>query len=784
MKKALLILFALLMSASYFYANPVIMDFSSVTRKDNNTNQQGWDRVNGIIDKVAMAKYFVIETEGVGNNADGFNGITLVVQGGGSVDLGWTEVGLNGNWISFPRGEGKIVSIAIDLQNALGANYATFIQLTNWAQIYLAYYDSPSAFEGLGFVQAYLTGDFDKPSGSKDLTGGTGFGFIFEGSVVDIDGEEPTPDDPLNLLPTFGNSGNAANSYDAETHTITFGAAWGGGKGWWFGSPGKDLSYYNEVVVNFEPVDFQVQLAIEYNDGTSKTVTVGPGATSVSILLMDGKNSIKQIYIQSSEPGTLTLLSAYADTNAVFATGVSLDKTSVSMNLGETDYLKATVEPEEATNKNITWSSSDESVATVAYGTITAVGGGTATITVTTEDGSYTAECSVTVTVPVTGVSLNQTTAELIIGDDLQLTAFIDPANADNQTITWSSSNEMVATVSDDGLVTAIGEGIAIITVTTEDGSFTAECSITVYPKVIFVTGVSLNQTTVELIIGEDLQLTAFIDPADADNQAVTWSSSDKTIATISDKGLVTAIGEGIAIITVTTEDGGYTASCAVKVFQQGIVVPDSTQVGADGKGKIVLSLMMPTDVLFSGTFRLTLPSGIHLDLDSTQLVSEWKALLNLTVEQEAAGSWLFTITPLNLRGAVESLNSRIVEIVYTIDETVEEGEYEAVIHDLLFEFENGATIVEEELSVIVTVVNSPSGIPGLLAKTFAYMNDGRLYIQSPVAETIQVYSTNGILLYNFQKPAGNMNYPINQLKSTILIVKGSSGWGKKLVKN
>jgi len=782
MKKVLLLLFAMIASVCYSFANPVIMDFSSVARTNNNDNQQGWNGLNEIMDKITMAKYFVIETKGVGNNKDGFNGIKLAFQGSA---LGWSDVGLNGDWQSFPRADGKTVSIAIDIQSALGAKYDAFLQCTGWAQFFLQYYPGGgmTAFEGLGFQQAYLAGDFEKPVGSVDLSGGSGFGFIFEGSVVDIGGVAPPPPSKLDLLPTFGNSGSDSNTYDASTHTVTFASAWGAGKGWWFGtSPGKDLSYYNQVVINFEPVDFQVQVVIEYNDGSRNTVIADPGATSLAILLMGGKDNVKQIYIQTSAAGTLKLLEAYADQNAVFATGVSLDKTSVTINVGATEYLKATVEPENATNKNIIWSSSDESVATVAYGTVTAVSKGTATITATTEDGSYTAECTVTVIIPVTGVRLNLTTAKLDIGNYIQLRAIVDPANADNPTVTWKSSNESIATVSDNGLVTGISEGTVTITVTTNDGGYTANCIVTVSPDPVYVTGVSLNQTSAELVVGDNLQLTAFVEPKNADIQTVTWKSSDETVATVSDNGLVKAVGKGTVTITVTTDEGGFTASCEITVSQQEIVMPDNTQTGTDGKGNILLSLSTPTNELFSGSFRLILPDGVQVDLSATRLIGDLASLLNLNIVQEEDGSWLFTITPIN-----ESVNgvdySQIMEIAYIVNETVEKGDYEAAVRDLSFTFGDGTSITKSEIPIQLTVT-STTGIPNLIAVTSAYISNDQLYIQSPLAETVQVYSITGVLLYNFQKTEGKVSYPINQLKGATLIVKGSSGWVKKLIKN
>ena len=162
--------------------------------------------------------------------------------------------------------------------------------------------------------------------------------------------------------------------------------------------------------------------------------------------------------------------------------GVSLNVTSVELTEGDQTTLTATINPSNATNKNVTWTSSDNNVATVANGKVTAVKAGTATITVKTEDGNKTATCTVTVTAqtyPVESVTLDKTSVELTEGDEVTLTATVNPANATNKNVTWTSSDNAVATVAN-GKVTAVKAGTATITVTTEDGNKTATCTVTV----------------------------------------------------------------------------------------------------------------------------------------------------------------------------------------------------------------------------------------------------------------------------------------------------------------
>ena len=248
----------------------------------------------------------------------------------------------------------------------------------------------------------------------------------------------------------------------------------------------------------------------------------------------------------------------------VVVTGVTLSQTEATLAVGETLTLTATVIPDYAASK-VTWSSSDEAVATVnENGVVTAKTEGTATITATTDDGKKTATCTVTVTyVLVTGVSLSQTSAKLHSGETLALTATVSPANATNKRVTWSSSNQDVATVDENGVVTAKTEGTATITATTDDGKKTVTCAVTVTH--VLVTGVSLSQTSAAIEAGETLKLTATVAPANATYKGVTWSSSNTAIATVAD-GVVTGKAAGMATITVTTVDGQKTATCAVTV--------------------------------------------------------------------------------------------------------------------------------------------------------------------------------------------------------------------------
>lgn len=186
------------------------------------------------------------------------------------------------------------------------------------------------------------------------------------------------------------------------------------------------------------------------------------------------------------QTGTPDTYSAYCTTvaAAVAVTSVTLDQTSKALFVGDEFDLTATITPDNATVKTVTWASSDETKATVVNGHVTALAAGTPTITVTTTDGGFTATCELTISnVAVTGVSLNKDAATIYtgsVGNTVQLTPTIAPANATINTVSWESSDEAVATVDENGLVTAVAEGTATITVTTTEGGFTATCAITV----------------------------------------------------------------------------------------------------------------------------------------------------------------------------------------------------------------------------------------------------------------------------------------------------------------
>lgn len=245
------------------------------------------------------------------------------------------------------------------------------------------------------------------------------------------------------------------------------------------------------------------------------------------------------------------------------AMGVNLNASNLRLKIGENQTLIATILPEGKTDGKVEWSSSDTDIAEVdTEGVVKAKAKGKATITVTTVDGGHTASCEVQVYQPVTSLNLNNETLTLKTGETQQLIASISPSDADNKNVVWSSENESIARVDKDGKVTGVKAGqVWIYAESEEEETVKAGCYVTVIQP---VTGLTLDKSSISFSqIGETKQLTAIVQPEDATNKDVNWTSSDQTVAIVSN-GLVVCSGFGTAVIYATTVDGGYMATCVV----------------------------------------------------------------------------------------------------------------------------------------------------------------------------------------------------------------------------
>ncbi len=247
---------------------------------------------------------------------------------------------------------------------------------------------------------------------------------------------------------------------------------------------------------------------------------------------------------------------------------LQLSKKNLSLKRGGTATLKTRTQPT-GLSGTITWESEDEAVATVENGRITAVAAGETTITASMDNGAS-AQCRVLVEgVKVKKVRVQPNTLSLEVGATSQLSAAVQPENATIQDVTWSSGNEDVATVDEDGTVTAVAAGKAVITATAHNG-VKAKCQVTV--KAISVSQLSLDMSQVELVAGlpgaNQVTLTAQTDPVEAGSGSLKWASSNPKVATVDSTGTVTAKQAGKAVIKATARGGSknLSATCNVTV--------------------------------------------------------------------------------------------------------------------------------------------------------------------------------------------------------------------------
>ncbi len=306
----------------------------------------------------------------------------------------------------------------------------------------------------------------------------------------------------------------------------------------------------------------QLSTGVEPNDASNPDVTVT--SSDSSILSIDSNFVVTaagvgtaKIYVTTEDNVNTTYTITVSERPVA---GVQVIPEDATMETGDTLGLSAVVTPDDATDKSVTWSSSDTDVAMVETdGEVTAVGAGEATITAAS--GSFSDTCAVTVLQPVTSVDIDADALTLAVSGTAKLNAALLPANAQAAPVYWSSSDGSVASVDSTGLVTATGIGTATITATSNEKSDT--CTVTVSEKP--VTLLSLNYGKKEMYLGDVFALSAIVEPEDATDGKVIWDSSDYTVASVNSSGIVTAKGIGTCTITASTGDKSDTCSVTVK---------------------------------------------------------------------------------------------------------------------------------------------------------------------------------------------------------------------------
>lgn len=306
----------------------------------------------------------------------------------------------------------------------------------------------------------------------------------------------------------------------------------------------------------------QLTATVSPSNATDKTVTWASSNSTVASVTPTG-------LVTANAAGTANITASCGGKSATCkisakkpVTSVELDKTEITLDAEETYTLKATVKPDDATDKTVVWESSKTSVATVDNnGKVKGIDNGVASVTATC--GGKSASCKVNVVVLVKSVSLSQTSTTIAVGQDpLTLSATISPDNAADKSLTWTSSNPSVATVNN-GVITAVDAGTT--TITADASGKTATCEVTV---IMLVESVTLNKTELIIKEGTSETLEAVVKPDNATDKTVTWTSSNTTVATVDSSGKVDAKVPGTAVITATS--GEKSATCSVTVTKQG----------------------------------------------------------------------------------------------------------------------------------------------------------------------------------------------------------------------
>lgn len=294
---------------------------------------------------------------------------------------------------------------------------------------------------------------------------------------------------------------------------------------------------------------------------------------------------ISYIVLEDTLGNSKTIYDGYYDSNhryfypsyftvvdkIVPVTAITLDKTDVRVKLGEDFQLNASVWPENATNKTITWKSNDNSIAYADYsGKVETHKTGTTTILATTQDGLKVASCTVTVYDPMqpvyaTDVIMSESEITLEVGEECTINATLIPENASNKLIKWTSDNEEFVTVQN-GKVTAHKPGIATIRAISGDNFARNLCYVTVIDKIVNVENIVMDNNNMDVVTGLSFGLGITILPENATDKKVIWSSDNEDVAKVDEYGIITTLKSGVANITAKTRDGSKTAICKINV--------------------------------------------------------------------------------------------------------------------------------------------------------------------------------------------------------------------------
>ena len=466
------------------------------------------------------------------------------------------------------------------------------------------------------------------------------------------------------------------------------------------------------------------------NTTDSKSISWSSNNEAVATVSEDGTITAKSagtaVITATSSNGKTADCTVTVSKKEIPITEVHLDKSSATLTEGDSTTLVATVLPENTTDgKSIKWSSSNVAVATVdLMGKVTAKSAGTAIITATSENGK-TASCAITVEkklIPITEVSLSESAVGIIEGNTHKLTATVLPENTtDSKSVSWSSNNEAVATVSEDGTITAKSAGTAVITATSTNGK-TAGCTVTVSKKEIPIVDVALNRTSATITEGDILNLTATVLPENTtESKNIGWSSSNNDIATVDSTGKVTAKQAGTVVITATSSNG-KTASCTITVEKKEIpiteVVLNKTSAAVDeGETIKLIATVYPENTTNGKSIKWNSNNNTVVTVDLMGNVTAKKAgtaIITATSENGVSASCTITV---NKRDTYTGLRDVNGELTYFNNGNVD------TTYTGLVDYEDSTYYVR-------------NGVVDITYTGFADYEDDRYYISEGVVDT------------------------------------------------
>jgi|GEM_PF-2122424 len=558
-------------------------------------------------------------------------------------------------------------------------------------------------------------------------------------------------------------------------------------------------------------------------------------STIVDITSPDGTKYDLSCKIKAKNPGTAKIAAKTVDggfTDTCVVTVVvpvqSIVLTSTRMDQGDriqlnlkndtTTAITARVYPENATNKSLTWQilppagTKIDSIPATHRDTvchIKALRSGVDTIIAISPEGIRSSWYYINIPFrEVDSVKINKGTAvvndtiDMKVNSAVAMTTRVFPANATNDTLRMISSNTEVAVIDSTSAgvyVKALKKGTAIVYLSPTDGQNGKKDSCVVRVSEVPVTSISLNKDTVYIYEQQIDSVLATITPSNATNDSLVWSSSKSSVVSItpvrydsvcSFKGLTA----DTALIYATSKENNTIKDSCVIIVKKKFIFLDSDTVSTSKDGIIEFSLLLSSDAVLTGSFRLELPKGFILAMQDgkykTDLTERFKATSLLSIILLNDSTYIFNIlakpssSSVKLR-AGESAIVKVMDIAYTVvDEALKSS---TRIFDAKFVnveiYESGSFMAKEEkVTVKISSYDDPTAneVFADAGSISAYINNNRLYVDTEKAETIYVYSLNGGLIFTADKPEGAAVFNVNSTEN-VLIVRGSSGWTNKV---